>query len=100
MNLMLMVEWDIPKELDRTKKYFESVAKLTGMWEKLIKDGAVKSAKAWADNTGHIVGMIEFESGAELGKVYDNVDYHRWWIESAGLMDHLSMRILRPTIIP
>jgi hypothetical protein len=105
MNVGLIVEWDNAKDRARYKRYAEftrggnreKYPELFKHLEGLTEKGVAKVG-AWADNTGHIINFWEFDSTEVFSEVWNNLDWHRMYMELNPLVDNLRFRLLRPSV--
>jgi len=102
LAVVLMMEWDKPKEETRLREYRKTGPRTMHVqdpwWQKKVKEGIVKRAEGWADVTGHIIGWIEFENMDTFGKFWSDKEWHMLTIGFQPLVDNLHMRLLRPSV--
>jgi len=98
MKMAMLIEYDNPKDEVRIKKVYEQDDLVTPFWQKKVKEGLVKNLSNWADNTGHIIIFVEFESGEKLGKFLSDGDFHQIAMKAAESVDNLTYRVLRPAV--
>ena len=92
------MEWDNAKDESRLKRYMEMQSEPRPEWfKKLFEEVKVKQS-SWADNTGHIVNLIEFENMEVFAKLWDNEEWHKWWRRMTPVVDNMRFRVLRPSI--
>ena len=105
MKVGLIIEWENAKDRDRYKRYAEFTRSedrekypdLIKHVEGLIEKGVVKYGQ-WADNTGNIINFWEFDNTEVFSEVWNNLDWHKYFLELTPLVDNLIFRLLRPTI--
>ena len=93
MKVLLFREWENPKDEERRKKYAELTTAGT-FAEQFKKLGA--SPSAWADGTGHIVSIIEFNSMEDFTTIWNDFEWHRWHAQFYRAVDNFRIRICRP----
>jgi hypothetical protein len=99
LKVVLLIEWDNPRDEERLEKRYEFTREVTDpYWQRKVGEGIVEGVSDWADNTGHRVKWVEFESMNNLARVWDDKEYHEGAVGFSRLVDNLSFRLLRPTI--
>ena len=99
MKVVLLIEWDNPKEEERLEKRYSYTREETDpYWKGKIEEGIIQKVSDWADNTGHRVKWVEFEDMDALAKLWSEKEFHRGLVGFSRLVDNLSYRLLRPTI--
>ena len=99
LTVVLLVEWDNPKEEERLEKRYKFTREVTDpYWQEKMEEGIVKDVSDWADNTGHRIKWIKFESMDNFAKIWGENEYHRGTTGFSRLVDNLRYRLLRPTI--
>ncbi|MFX1319883.1 MAG: hypothetical protein ACFE9D_02005 [Promethearchaeota archaeon] len=99
MKCVLCVEYRTPKDEVRGKQLLDWQEKLGGKTEEWLKKGLISpDVTFWADNTGRIMYWIPFESMEKFAKFYGNADVQKMMAISSGLLDDISIRLLRPGI--
>ena len=63
MPVVLMREWDNPKDPERKRKKLKFSSEVSKpYWKKLFKEKGIKSKYGtWSDNMGHMISWVEFE---------------------------------------
>ncbi len=98
MKVALLVEYDNAKDESRYKKYGEQSREGMPEWfKKLVEETNVKFSD-WADNTGHIISWLEFENMEDFAKLWNNEEWHKWWLRRNPFVDNLRFRLLRPSV--
>ena len=95
MTVLLLAEWDNPKDETRLKKVNEWES--TFMQRK-IEEGIVKKVSQWTDGSGHIYWIAEFDDIDAYAKVWGEEEFHVKMIRWNRLVDNMSIRLLRPTM--
>ena len=108
MSVVLMVEWNTPKEETRYRKYVEyqswrgglaeKYAKYVDFLDKMIQEGKLKQS-TWADGTGHIINWLEFDSIESFAKFWSLDEAHKRGIYRTPLVDKVRIRLLRPSLM-
>ena len=109
MKIVYMMEWDVPKDRDRYKRYAEYHSKETRSarskkFSNLVKwirekkaEGVLKSVD-WADDTGHVINWKEFESIELFSEMWANEEWQQHMMEVYPLVDNLRFRMLRESL--
>jgi hypothetical protein len=102
LKIAILVEWDNAKDESRYKKYGEVTGEMmkqgpVATVKKLVEEGVAKGG-AWADNTGHIINLFEFENMEAFGKVWTDSEWHMRYLQINPLVDNMRVRVLRPSI--
>jgi hypothetical protein len=105
LSVVLMMEWDNPKEESRYRKFAEFIGWRKGLakkykeyleiMDKMTKESALKFSN-WADGTGHIINWLEFDSIESFAKLWSVDNWHKWMLELTPLVDNVRIRMLRP----
>ena len=96
MKVVMMVEFNTPKELERNKKRYQFQDEhLRPYFTK--KDKEVKmNRSSWSDGSGTVIGWWKFESLEDFNKVWGDDEFQimigRW----SYFVDNVKIRILRP----
>jgi hypothetical protein len=98
VEVLLFREWDNPKDEERRKKYAE-LTNDTALRERFEKLGVIKSMKGWADGTGHIISLWEFESMEDFTKLWNDMEFQRGLVRGYRVVDNLRIRICRPSTL-
>lgn len=99
MTVVLLWEWDNPKDEARNKKRLKfDREEGAPFWEKKRKEGIKLKMTSWSDNTGHIVGWMEFETMDDFSKLWEDKEWQQQVTKWSYLVDNVSVRLLRPTI--
>jgi hypothetical protein len=96
VEVLLFREWDNPKDEERRKKYTE-IMRDTALRERFDKLGVIKSRKGWADGTGHIISLMEFESMEDFAKLWNDIEFQRVHVRFYRVVDNFRIRICRPS---
>ena len=77
MPVVLLVEWDNPKDEERNEKRHKYVREVvTPYTQQLRKEKDIKlESSDWSDNTGHIVDWTEFETMEDFAKMWNDERY-------------------------
>ena len=100
MPVVLMGEWDNPKDEERNEKRLKFGREVaTPYWEKLVEEKGIKvKGGVWSDNTGHMIGWREFETMEDFSKMWEDERYQQMWAAWVYLVDNAKIRLLRPTL--
>lgn len=98
MAVVLMMEWDNPKEATRLKEYREATRDVS-LWDQRAKNGIVKSFASWTDGSGHMIFWVEFENVEGSAKLWGDKEYQMFTTRLHPLVDNLHIRLLRPGIV-
>ena len=100
MSVVLLVEYDNPKDDERSKKMRKFGIEVMGpYWEKLVKEKDIKlEYSPWADNTGRTIRWIKFETMDDFAKMWDDERYQNINARWASFVDNMRIRLLRPAI--
>ena len=100
MPVVLLIEWDNPKDEERNEKrlkYGREV--LTPYWEKMKKEKDIKvESSDWSDNTGHMISWSKFETMEDFAKMWNDERWQQMWARWAYLSDNVKNRLLRPSV--
>jgi len=97
MKVVLLVEWDNPKDEARDKKGIKFNEEfITPYWESVEEKGIKITASVWSDNTGHMVGWYELEDLEEFTKWWNDERMQQMWSRWTYLVDNVRIRLLRP----
>ena len=101
MTVVLMREWDNPKDPERNRKRLKFGSEvMTPYWEKMVKEKDIKhKGSGWSDNTGHMIGWGEFETMEDFSKMWEDEGIQQIWAAWAYLVDNARIRLLRPTFM-
>jgi len=103
MPVVLLVEWDNPKDEERNEKRHKYVREVVEPYSnKLIHQNGIKvDSSDWADNTGHIVDWTIYETMEDFAKMWNDERYQQIWARWTSLVYNVRIRLLRPsTTIP
>lgn len=95
MEVLLFREWDNPKDEERRKQYTD-MTRDTSRRERFEKLGVIKSTRGWADGSGHIINMTEFESMEDFAKLWNDIEFQRMHVNLYRVVDNFKIRICRP----
>lgn len=99
MKVVLLFEWDNPKDEARNKKRLKHGEEVgTPYFEKKRNEGIKYEMSLWSDNTGHMVGWMEFETEEDFAKIWGDDEFQHFMARRAYFVDNASHRLLRPTI--
>lgn len=99
MKCVLCIEYRSPKDEARGKQLLDLQKKLEGKQKEWTKAGLISPDVAlWADNTGRIMYWFPFESMEKFAKFYGNMEVQKLMAISSGVLDDISIRLLRPGI--
>ena len=94
-----ILEYDNAKDQERFEKYIEFIRE---EWlpyvNKLQEDGVCKRS-AFADNTGHIIGIYEFDDLEAFSKVWNDDKWQQLMIRYGQMVDNARTRLCRPSMI-
>jgi hypothetical protein len=97
MRVLVILEWDNPKEEGRLNKYIEWCNGPDREYMLKIQKGLCK-VDDWSDGTGHNVDIQEFESMGDFAKVWGDDEYHRCFVRFCRTVDNVSRRTLRDAV--
>jgi hypothetical protein len=94
--MLVFMEWDNPKDEARRTKFFDENRRRAkpAKWE------GVGKRTTWADGTGHIIALWEYESPEDFAKVWNDPEYHQYLRQSYPLLDNIRVRVCRPSGSP
>ena len=100
MPLVLLLEWDNPKDEERNEKRLKFANEVwTPYSQKLMKEKDVKvESSVWSDNTGHMVQWIKFETMEDFAKMWNDERQQQMIARWAYLVDNVRIRLLRPLL--
>ena len=100
MTVVLMGEWDNPKDLERNRKRLKYSNEVwRPYWEKLVKEKGIKfKSSSWSDNTGHIINWIEYETMEDFTKMWEDEGHQQRWAAWTYFVDNARIRLLRPSL--
>ena len=88
-------EHDNAKDEERYSKYQKLIAEEAWPWlQKSIKEGLYKYT-GLSDNTGHIIGIYEFENFEAFEKMWNDPAWNSMMIKMSQLVDNNRIRICR-----
>ena len=98
MRVVLLSEWDAPKDGELFKKSKELFKKFVEHWVKISKEKSINPVydKIFTDNTGHFSNWTEFESMDDFKKMWDDEEYQRFWAEYSRYVSNCRWRLMRP----
>ena len=90
----MVMEHDNAKDEERYSKYQKLVVEETWPYmQNMIKEGV--KITSLADNTGHMIGVYEFENLEALGKVWNDPKWNSMMIKVSQVIDNNRIRICR-----
>jgi len=99
LKVVLLWEWDNPKDEERNKKRLKHGYEVVAPYlEKKREEGIKYESSVWSDNTGHMVGWFEYETEEDFVKMWGDDEFHHIMARRAYYVDNASHRLLRPTI--
>ena len=98
MKLKLVIEYGLPTDEERLRKYSEMAADPTNI-KRLLDEGIVSRVTAWNDNASHTIAEYEFESGEQFAKYWDDIRNHQSFSKLRPYIDNPKTRIVRPAIL-
>ena len=96
MRVLVILEWDNPKDEERLKKYY-GLPRADSEYMQAAMKGLCR-ATIWTDGTGHNVETQEFESMEDFAKLWGDDEYHRGFVRVCRTVDNASRRIMREAI--
>jgi hypothetical protein len=97
MPVVMMIEFNNPKEPDRTKKKYDLEKKhFEPYYEEKVKSGIKWKAEDYTDGSGWYVAWMEFETMEEFTKIWTDEVFQRMFTRFSNLVDDCKVRILRP----
>jgi hypothetical protein len=91
------MKWILPKAGDpRMETYGKRINEAREPLQKWKKEGIIKSSSSWADNTGLIVGLWEFENAEAFSKLWGQEEFHRLMTRICGSVNNAEIRVMRP----
>ena len=95
MPVYLVSEHDNAKDEERFSKYQKLVAEEAWSWiQNSVKEGLYKYT-GLADNTGHMIGIYEFENFEALEKMWNDPKWNSMMLKLSQLVDNNRLRICR-----
>ena len=94
MKMCTVSEWDVPKEPEKGKAYYEYVKKITPFTDKLYKELDIHSS-GWSDGAGHVINIVEYPSVEAYAKVLNNEEYQKLIVNLARRVQNASHQVLR-----
>jgi len=99
MPVVLLLEWDNPKDEARNEKRRKFEEVITSYRKTLVEEKGIKlKFSGWADGTGHIVTWWEFETMEDFAKMWNDEKWQQMIARWTYLVDNASVRLLRPAI--
>ena len=99
MKCVLCVEYNSPKDEARSKQLLDLQTKVAAKTEEWTKSGLLSpDVEMWADNTGRIMYWFPFENMEKFAKFYGNEEVQKLMAIASGLLEDISIRLLRPGI--
>jgi hypothetical protein len=98
VTVYLVSEHDNAKDEKRYEDYMKFVAE---EWVPYIEKNLSDICKitSLSDNTGHIIGIYEFEDLETFGKMWNDKEWMLLMIKASKLVDNNSYRLCRPAIV-
>ena len=94
MKVLVLTTWENPKSDEGLKKYWDFMEKHRKYMTERINKYNVKRS-GWADGTGKVYNLREFESYDAYAKFFDDEESHRIWINFSRLVNNLKIKVLR-----
>lgn len=99
VKCVLCVEYRSPKDEARGKQLLDLQKKITEKAEEWTKSGLIgPDVEMWADNTGRIMYWFPFESMEKFAEFYGHEEVQKMMATASGVLDDISIRLLRPGI--
>lgn len=98
MRVVLLNEWDTPKDGEHFKKSVELSKKWVHYWMEISREKNIKPVydKIFTDNTGHFSNWTEFESMDDFKRMWEDESYQRFWAEFSRYGINCRWRLMRP----
>jgi hypothetical protein len=93
MRVYLVMEWDNAKDEARYRKYAEFTR--DNQWPAKKEEEGLFKRTGISDNTGHMMGIWEFEDTDAFSKLWNDREYHELMVTLNPLVDNLKVRIGR-----
>jgi hypothetical protein len=100
VKVYYMVEFDLPKGRERLEDYWKYMSEKVAPMLVRMDNEKFYTGFAFADNTGHIVWMFDFEDTDAFNLLWNDKEWHSVMSSFAQLVDNLSYRKGRPVIMP
>ena len=100
MTVVLMIEFDYPKDPERDSKRLKYGSEvIEPYWDKLVKEKGIKvESTGWSDNTGHIISWSKFETMEDFAKLWEDEGWQQRVAAFTHLLDNKRIRLLRPSL--
>ena len=100
MSVVLLVEWDNPKDTARNKKRLDlEEDHMKPHLEKLINEKGIRvKVSSWTDNTGHIIHWYKYETMDEFAIMWLDERWQRILVDHSYYVDNTRIRLLGPQI--
>jgi hypothetical protein len=98
MKMLLTIRWTNPKDPERNKKRYEYQDKVFLPYVQKFEEKGVKwKTSGWADGSGQMGSLYEFETWEDFSKVYQDQEFQTILSRWSYLVDHCKIKIWRPS---
>ncbi len=98
MKVVMSVILTNPKEPERNKKRYEFGAKNNQpYYDKKVKEGVKWKHSVWADGSGLMLGLNEFDTMEDSNKVWGDEEFQSNIARWSYLVDNCKIKIWRPS---
>ena len=98
MEVLMSVMWTNPKEPERNKKRYEFQAENNRpYYDKKVKEGVKWKASGWADGSGLMLALHEFDTLEDFNKVWGDEEFQTNSARWSYFVDNCKIKIWRPT---
>lgn len=94
MKVLLLITWENPKSDEDLKKYYDNLQEFSDYRSEKFEEYNANSS-SWADGTGKMYVLTEFESFEDYAKYMEDVELQKNWINFSRLVNNVEMKVLR-----
>ena len=96
MPVIMMYEWNNPKEPERRRKSYDIANKIfLPYYKNKQKEGVKWKGEDYTDGTNTIVGIFEFETMEDFSKIWGDEEFQKMFTRWTYYVDNCKVRILR-----
>jgi hypothetical protein len=97
MKTLVIYEFDVPNKGKMLDEYLEYTrSKEFREWMDKIQKAYNLKASGWANGTGKVIFMGEYENIDDFSKVWSNKEYQNKMAKISNLVHNMNMRIFYP----
>ncbi len=98
MKVLVLTTWENPKSDEDLKNYYDYMNKHRQYWTERNEKYNVK-VSGWADGTGKVYNLREFESYEDYAKFNDDEKFQKTGIHFFRLVNNAKTKVLRESIM-